>query len=100
MDDNEMPSTMLTPPTSQSGSRKESVLKRVFIGPNGLRAGWRLLAFVAIAYGLVVVVSLAIRLFHGHVDLGTGLLAQLTPLQLGEFEGTILFFTAVAAWIM
>ena len=101
MDNNVIPSTIVTPEHDpQSGRGTESSLKNVFIGPHGLRAGWRLLAFVAVAYGLVVVVSLVIRLFHGHVDLGSGLLKQLTPFQLGEFEGTLFFFTAVAAWIM
>jgi membrane protease YdiL (CAAX protease family) len=101
MDNNAMPSTMFTPdPGPQSGPRKESFLKKAFIGPGGLRAGWRLLTFAGIAYGLAAGVAVVIRLFKGHVDLGTGLLTQLTPLELGEFEGTILVFTAAAAWIM
>ncbi|MGO9123970.1 MAG: CPBP family intramembrane glutamic endopeptidase [Terriglobales bacterium] len=77
----------------------DSALKNIFIGSKGLRAGWRLLAFAGIAYGLAAATGLVIGKLGGQVELG-GLLKQLTPLQLGEFEGTILFFSGVAAWIM
>lgn len=99
---NEMPTSSLTnsaPSAPQPGPRTNSTLRTIFLGPYGLRAGWRLLIFVGIAYGLAAATGVVIRLFGGQVELG-GLRTQLTPLQLGEFEGTILFYAALASWIM
>jgi membrane protease YdiL (CAAX protease family) len=73
-----------------------------FRGPNGIRAGWRVLMFLIIACGLLFVLAGALRfaaLFRsGEIQLGGGL--QLTPLGTASLEGTILFVTAGAALIM
>jgi hypothetical protein len=46
-----------------------SVLHRVFSGPSELRAGWRLLIFLAIVVGLINVSNLMVRrLLHGADD--------------------------------
>jgi membrane protease YdiL (CAAX protease family) len=80
-------------PRSQSGARK------FFFGPNGLRAGWRLLVFFVIVFGLAAAVGLAGRLFGARP--GTlGGIKQITPSQLSLLEGTLLFYSAGAAWIM
>ena len=48
------PATDLFQPPSHSGSR----LKPIFVGPNGIRAGWRLLIFLAIYAALVTMQTL------------------------------------------
>jgi uncharacterized protein len=70
----------------------------IFRGPNGIRAGWRALIFVAILAALLVTLRILLRLiFHGaHV----GRMAQLTPLQLSISEGSIFLLTSIAALIM
>lgn len=71
----------------------------VFIGPYGLRAGWRLLLFFAIAIALSVAAAMVAKLLH----LGgrpPGALAQLTPVGLSITELTILIFTVIPALIM
>src|SRR5271166_1203082 len=104
MDDNAIPgsatsgSTLTSPEPPRPGLRNGSALKNIFVGPNGLRAGWRLLIFIGIVCVLVVAVGIVVRLFGGNPRTGT--VAQVTPLQLGELEGAILFYTAAAAWIM
>ena len=79
-------------PRAQSGSR------RIFIGPHGLRAGWRLALFVLIMIGLSVVLNAVVSLLGGGA-ISTNL-KQITPLQLAALEGALLFYTAGAAWIM
>lgn len=73
-----------------------------FRGPNGIRAGWRVLMFLIIACGLLLVLAGALRFaalfLFGEIQLGGGL--QLTPLGTSSLEGTILFVTAGAALIM
>lgn len=85
------PSGPLPPPPAESTSR------RIFIGPNGLRAGWRLLVYLAIMSGIAAIVGLVFRLLGYTPKLAGG---QLTPSQLSLLEGIILFYTAGAALIM
>ncbi len=72
-----------------------------FRGPNGIRAGWRVLIFLMIVCGLLlalaVVLKLAARFLGGGAQLGG---AALTPLGTVSLEGTILFLASVAALIM
>lgn len=69
----------------------------VFRGPNGIRAGWRVLIFLAIAGALLTLVSIVAVLFtHGNLR---GL-SQLTPLGLGLSEGSIFLLTVIPALIM
>ena len=41
----------------------DSTTNRIFIGPNGLRAGWRLLIFMAIVKAMSTVAQMIIRRF-------------------------------------
>src|ERR1700722_2133685 len=71
-----------------------------FRGPNGIRAGWRVLIFLMIVCGLLLVLAVALKLaarLGGGVELGG---AALTPLGTASLEGTILFLTSVATLIM
>lgn len=89
--------------TTSSGTaqspRQESGARRVFIGPHGLRAGWRFALYLVIMFAIVSIVGVFIRLLGGG-RAGMAGMKQITPLQLGLLEGAILFYSAAAAWIM
>jgi len=74
----------------------------IFKGPNGIRAGWRIAVFLAIAavvvfvFGVVlVVVGLASRNRNAATEL-----SGVTPFGLAVTEGALLFCTAIPALIM
>jgi membrane protease YdiL (CAAX protease family) len=75
-----------------------------FRGPNGLRAGWCVLIFLAIVIGLVAVVNLVVWLVMHFVlhrapqQFGTA--SSLSPAAAILSDGSILLFTGVAALIM
>ncbi len=69
----------------------------IFRGPNGIRAGWRLLIFLAIVAAFYSVFAVVILFFVGGARLGG---STLTPAGLSFLEGTIFVFTAVPALIM
>lgn len=52
-------------PTAPPGrdDQNPSVIKSIFIGPNGIRAGWRLLIFVVIVPALILLTGLIARMF-------------------------------------
>lgn len=68
-----------------------------FRGPNGIRAGWRVLIFLLIFAGLVGVLFVAVTARSSHAAAG---MSQLTPLGLGETEGILFLSAAIAALIM
>jgi len=75
----------------------------VFRGPNGIRAGWRALIFLAIVAGLVAAVNLVIALvvhfvLHRRPHFGTA--SSLSPAVAALSDGSIFLFTGVAALIM
>jgi uncharacterized protein len=70
----------------------------IFRGPNGIRAGWRVIIFLSMSGGLLIVFAAILAILSrgkAHFELG-----QLTPLGLGIGEGTILVLTAIPALIM
>jgi membrane protease YdiL (CAAX protease family) len=72
-------------------------------GPNGIRAGWRVLIFLAIVVALAAVVNLAVFLgarFVLHRPPHIGAISSLTPLAAILSDGAIFVFTALAALIM
>jgi len=74
----------------------DSTTKRIFIGPNGLRAGWRLLIFVAIFMAMAPVArTIVSRFFPAALDP-----AQLTPMRIIVPDLLVCVILAVAAWIM
>jgi hypothetical protein len=85
------PATAVPAPAAPSNS--------IFRGPNGIRAGWRVLIFVAIACALILVSSVVLRLFVPGARTGVQVLA-ITPMGLVLIEGPLLFFTAVPALFM
>jgi membrane protease YdiL (CAAX protease family) len=69
----------------------------VFRGPSGIRAGWRVLIFVALAGILLIVSSVIVGLF---VRGRNPQMSQLSPLGTFVSEGAILFLTVIPALIM
>jgi membrane protease YdiL (CAAX protease family) len=75
----------------------------IFRGPNGIRAGWRALIFLAIVVGLVAAVNLAVWLvmhFLLHRPLQFGTASLLSPVAAILSDGSIFVFTGLGALIM
>jgi len=76
----------------------------VFRGPDGLRAGWRALLFLAIvaaiALTLFLLIGVVVGLLHRGGPRPTLGVSGLTPLGLSLSEGAILLDTVIAAFIM
>ena len=76
----------------------------IFRGPNGLRAGWRALLFLAIVAAIPLTLSLLIGIVFGLLHRAgarpTLSASGLTPLGLSLSEGAILLDTVAAAFIM
>jgi membrane protease YdiL (CAAX protease family) len=68
------------------------------MGPNGLRAGWRLSIYIVIAIAIGFVVLTPMSLFFARHK---GVLGQgLSPTALIVYEGALAFIVLLAAWIM
>ena len=77
-----------------------SQLRQIFYGPNGLRAGWRFLIFVAIIFVLSTCVSGALRLLLlRYPSLGANANA-LIPKRMAPFEVLSFLVVCLATWIM
>jgi len=76
----------------------------IFRGPNGIRAGWRALMFLAIAAAILflssLVIGVIVRVLHNGERVQLGLGSGLTPLSLSAMEGSIFLLSAAAALIM
>ena len=73
------------------------LLESIFLGPNGVRAGWRAALFVALFFLFVSVGGSALRLLHLSVLVQPG---PMTPPALGAQEGLAALCSIVAALIM
>jgi membrane protease YdiL (CAAX protease family) len=76
----------------------------IFRGPNGIRAGWRVLIFLVLVAAIAGAIGVAVALFaklrsHGGPQILTGI-SGLTPLGLSVTEGGLFFITSMAALIM
>jgi amino acid transporter len=74
----------------------DSTTKRIFVGPNGLRAGWRLLIFMAIIMALSAVARIIIRRFFPAALDPT----QLTPMRIIAPDLLFCLILAIASGIM
>ena len=73
-----------------------SAIKRMFLGPNGLRAGWRLLMFLAILMAMSAGARMILRrFFPAALDP-----VQLAPMRIIAPDLLVCFILGVAAWIM
>ena len=87
----------ILPPAIPPETTPPPLPNTIFRGPQGIRAGWRVLIFLAIAGALLTIVSLVvIAVAHGRI----GAMNQLSPLGLALSEGSILLLTAIPALIM
>jgi uncharacterized protein len=74
----------------------DSKTKRIFIGPNGLRAGWRLLIFMAMVKAMATGAQMIfVRFFPAALDP-----TQLTPMRIIAPDLLFCLILAVAAWVM
>ncbi|MFZ0734316.1 MAG: type II CAAX endopeptidase family protein [Candidatus Sulfotelmatobacter sp.] len=70
----------------------------IFRGPNGIRAGWRALIFLAIVAALFAALFVGLGIIaNGGTRVG---MSQLTPVGLGISEGAIFVIFTIAALIM
>jgi membrane protease YdiL (CAAX protease family) len=72
----------------------------IFRGPNGIRAGWRVLIFLAIVVALFALLFIVIGVLTHHKGRHFGAPSQLTPAGTALSEGTMFVFTSLAALIM
>ena len=77
----------------------------IFRGPNGIRAGWRVLLFLLFVVGIVLTISvligLGMRFRYGSAAKQMAVdMKMVTPFGLSVTEGMFFFVTAVSAWIM
>jgi membrane protease YdiL (CAAX protease family) len=80
--------------------RRAFTLRRIFLGPDGIRAGWRLVIFYAIIMALFAGLFGILALMHPGGRRARSSVSQLTPSLLLITEGTIFVFTAVATSVM
>ena len=86
------------PPAPAPGTQAplEESVSKVFVGPNGIRAFWRLLIFIGIFLALVAGAGLvAMALNHGKPPQ-----PSFTPLSTTVGEGLGFVFVLLAGWIM
>ncbi len=88
---------LLLASTELSPSRSGSRLKPIFIGPNGLRAGWRLLLFLAILVALIATTrTILVRFLHPPATARTVLM----PGDVAIGEGLAFLFICIAGCVM
>src|SRR5277367_4389854 len=87
-----------SPTPEQPALRTPSTMHKIFLGPTGLRAGWRLTIFLLILVSLLAGLSGVVKFFKGSV--GVGNQPTLTALGTGLSAGTLFLFTVIATWIM
>jgi CAAX protease family protein len=90
------------PTSSEPGAAAPpSAVQKIFTGPNGIRAGWRLVIFLAIFLAFVQGTTQIVRripAFHGRLQqINNG---EITPWTQIFGEGTTVLFLVVAAGIM
>ncbi len=74
-----------------------------FRGPNGIRAGWRVLIFVLLVFLIALVLAsplIAMRALHKGGAAESQVISGVTPAGLSITEGSILLCTSIAALIM
>jgi membrane protease YdiL (CAAX protease family) len=90
---------------AETSAPQPSAPDNFFRGPNGIRAGWRVLIFLLVLAGLVLIVTIPFailaRLSGKAGSAGVGFdVSGITPLGLGISEGLLFGFTALAALVM
>lgn len=94
MNDSEAPRSDNATPQIEHPHARRFLLESIFLGPNGVRAGWRAALFVALFLLFVSLGGSALRLLHLSVP------GPITPSVLGTQEGLAALCSIVAALIM
>ena len=93
---------VLSTESFQPNSHRSPGFKQIFVGPNGLRAGWRVLMFIALS--AVLMGAFALIRAGGPAALREGYKTQsqvtITPLLMGGSEALTLLFLGIAALAM
>ncbi len=76
---------------------RESAARKIFIGPNGLRAGWRLSIFMLMVVAMSAVARMIVAKFFNHLDLNPG---RMTPALIIVPDALFCVLVTVAAWVM
>lgn len=87
-----------TPTVTEPSASGSSAAKKIFIGPYGLRAGWRLAIFALIVMALSLAVRIIARAFGAQP--GRQTLTSLTPIGVSIFAGSGFLLFLVATLIM
>lgn len=101
--DSEAPGSVAPTGEPMQAEPKPSMLRELFVGPDGIRAGWRLLMFVAIFSALQqTVIQRGLRLIPGFAEIAKQARSGdvITPEFSLVFEGAALAITLLATWIM
>ncbi len=92
-----MPDSELIPPSALPEVSAQPQ-HNFFRGPNGIRAGWRVVIFLALVCAMVLVLVGGVALIaHGRAQFA---ISQLSPQGLGISEAAIFLCTAIPALIM
>jgi uncharacterized protein len=100
-----MHSDVVTPPGASTpggappppGSKAEAAVASVFVGRSGIRAGWRLLIFVAIAFVLLAIYGIVVKaVHHGQVPRQI----NFSSVAIATGDGALFLVFLVASWIM
>jgi len=92
------PSTIASVPASVPEAPRSAV-RGIFVGRDGLRAGWRFLIFFLILQTLVSGLGFTLRLLHVAKP-STANLRTLTTIRVIAFDGVSFLFVCLATWIM
>jgi membrane protease YdiL (CAAX protease family) len=97
-----MSSGSSVPETLRPAAPQTSIWRKIFIGPNGVRAGWRFVMYILLFAGLIYLFQRVMKLIPSFVEIvRTGQReAILTPQFEFIFESTIIAAAFVAAGIM
>src|SRR5262249_31479593 len=77
---------------SQAIAPEPSLARRLFLNPQGIRAGWRLLVYLLMALGMALALGFILQLSHAHGP--ASLWAQVAQ------EGTLVLAAIVPALVM
>ncbi len=95
-----LPPTETTPPSEPVPPAAPSTLRKIFIGKDGLRAGWSLLIFIAIFAAIIFCVNVGLRKFLPHDPKGAMPAGGFPPRFLFLAEGIPFVVTVFVTWIM
>jgi hypothetical protein len=77
-----------------------STLRKIFIGKDGLRAGWSLLIFIVILAALLFCVNLIAHKIHPPPAGGIKTESEISPVELSVFEAIPFLIVFFVSWIM